>query len=73
MLNPYPSQKNNKMMRENNLFDKRMRMLDVLRLNGFLSGLLCEKLCILSLRLIFFYRGEHKENTQRAQRLRHGD
>jgi hypothetical protein len=43
MLNPYPSQKNTKMMRGNNLFDERMRMLDVLLINGFLS----EKLCTL--------------------------
>jgi hypothetical protein len=52
MLNPYPSQKNYKMKRGDNLFDKRMRMLDVLLINDFL-GSLCEKLCI-RFAVIFF-------------------
>ena len=52
-------------MGRNNLFDKRIGMLDVLPLNGFLSGL-SEKLCIL-FAVIFFtaksakkIRKEHK-------------
>jgi hypothetical protein len=47
------------MMGRNNLFDKRIGMLDVLPLNGFLSGI-SEKLCILFAVIFLPLRAQRK-------------